>query len=158
MSTPNQLSNRIKEVFIDGDWVAKTNYKTLLATISIEEATSSIGDHNSIALILFHVNYYIEGLNQVYNGGQLTIKDKHSFEMQVINNDNEWQYLINKLLTNATQFSGLVEAMNIQQLNSPFIRSEYGTNLRNIEAVIEHAYYHLGQIKILKKIINETQK
>lgn len=41
--------------------------------------------------------------------------------------------------------------------SQPFVKQEYGTYLRNIEAQIEHSYYHLGQISLIKKMIMSGQ-
>ena len=38
--------------------------------------------------------------------------------------------------------------------DQPFIDAKYGTFLRNIEGVIEHSYYHLGQISLIRKLIS----
>jgi hypothetical protein len=43
--------------------------------------------------------------------------------------------------------------MSQNQLDEVFVDKKYGTYLRNIEAVIEHSYYHLGQIVLIKKMI-----
>jgi hypothetical protein len=34
---------------------------------------------------------------------------------------------------------------------------QYGTWQRNLEAVIEHSYYHLGQIILIRKMILHEQ-
>jgi hypothetical protein len=36
-------------------------------------------------------------------------------------------------------------------LSQPFVKDEYGSCLQNIEAQIEHSYYHLGQVSLIKK-------
>jgi len=155
MSKSKQLANRVREVFINGDWVAKTNYKELLESLTHSDATTSIGNHNSISLIVFHVNYYLEGLNEVFRGGELTMKDEDSFEMAPLKSDDQWKSLKQGFLQNANDFADIVESMDAETLNGKFVREEYGSNLRNIEAVIEHAYYHLGQISILIKIMGK---
>ncbi len=53
----------------------------------------------------------------------------------------------------AEVFALQVEQMSEQQLQAPFIDERYGSFLRNIDAMIEHSYYHLGQIVIIKKMI-----
>jgi hypothetical protein len=42
-----------------------------------------------------------------------------------------------------------------EKLNQVFVDEKYGTYQRNIDAMIEHAYYHLGQIVLIKKMIND---
>jgi hypothetical protein len=41
--------------------------------------------------------------------------------------------------------------------DEPFVDEKYGTLLRNIEGVIEHSYYHLGQIALIRKMITQTK-
>ncbi|MEM8891667.1 MAG: DUF1572 domain-containing protein, partial [Bacteroidota bacterium] len=36
-----------------------------------------------------------------------------------------------------------------------FVDEKYGTYRRNIDGMIEHCYYHLGQISIIRKMIAE---
>ncbi|GAA4794839.1 hypothetical protein GCM10023231_24020 [Olivibacter ginsenosidimutans] len=43
--------------------------------------------------------------------------------------------------------------MTDSKFDEIFIDEQYGTYLRNIEGVIEHGYYHLGQIVLIKKLI-----
>jgi len=43
--------------------------------------------------------------------------------------------------------------MTPQELDAIFVLEKYGTYRRNIEGMIEHAYYHLGQISLIKKMI-----
>jgi len=43
--------------------------------------------------------------------------------------------------------------MSEEKLDSVFIDEMYGSYRRNIEATIEHSYYHLGQVSLIKKMI-----
>ena len=45
--------------------------------------------------------------------------------------------------------------MSDDKLTDVFVKEEYGTYHRNINAIIEHSYYHLGQISLIKKLLNE---
>ena len=58
-------------------------------------------------------------------------------------------------LRNARAFSDAVAAMSEEQIDGPFVVEKYGTYWRNIEGMIEHAYYHMGQLSLLKKLIRE---
>jgi hypothetical protein len=51
-----------------------------------------------------------------------------------------------------------VEQMDDWIFDQPFVDEQYGTYLRNIDGVIEHSYYHLGQISMLRKLILEKDK
>ncbi|MES2513283.1 MAG: DUF1572 domain-containing protein [Bacteroidota bacterium] len=157
MKRTQVIANRLREVLLNGKWIANTNYKDQLLSVDWKEATQKISDLNTIAALTFHINYYLGGLLQVFNGGELTISDTYSFDMPEINSENDWNKLVNDFLNNAEAFSDKVDMMDDSQLELPFVNEAYGTYLRNIEGVIEHSYYHLGQISLIRKMILHAQ-
>lgn len=60
-------------------------------------------------------------------------------------------------MNNAQRFVDTVKQMDDEMFDQPFIDEKYGTVLRNIEGVIEHSYYHLGQIVLVNKLIQNIQ-
>jgi hypothetical protein len=50
-------------------------------------------------------------------------------------------------------FINTIEKMETSKLHEPFVQEQYGTYARNLEGVIEHSYYHLGQVVLLKNMI-----
>jgi hypothetical protein len=110
---------------------------------------------NTIALLTFHINYYLAGLLNVFAGGKLEIKDKYSFDLPEIKSEKDWNKLVNEFLSNSEMFANQVEQMDERVFDQPFVEEKYGSYLRNIEGVIEHSYYHLGQISLIRKMIVE---
>ena len=153
MENPKQLARRTREVFLDGKWIANTNILDQLTDLTWTQATHKIGNLNTIAALTFHLNYYLNGVSNVFEGGKLEIRDKFSFDLKPLTSENAWQSLKNELLGNAERFAQLVEKMTLDKLNEGFVDEKYGTYRRNIEGIIEHAYYHLGQISLLKKMV-----
>lgn len=153
MNQAKLLTDRIKEVFLNGTWIANTNFKDQLSDLTIDQATSKVNSLNTIAALTFHVNYYIAGILNLLESGSLEIKDKFSFDMPSVKTDGDWEKLRNTLLKNAEKFAQLIELMPDEKLNDIFVDEKYGTYRRNIEGLIEHSYYHLGQIVFIKKII-----
>lgn len=153
MSTPSQLAKRFREVVLDGKWIANTNFKEQLSDVTWEQATTKIDSLNTIAMLTFHIHYYIAGIINVFEGGELEIKDKYSFDLPPIESQEQWEELLNKLWNNSEKFATLLEQMPDSKLNEVFVDEKYGTYLRNIDGMIEHAYYHLGQITLIKKLI-----
>ncbi len=150
------MADRIREVLLHGRWIANTNYRDQIEHLTWQQATYKIGNLNSIAALTFHVNYYLAGLIKVFQGGALEIRDKYSFDLPPIRSATDWNKLVAEFLANAAEFARQVETMEDHTLDQPFVDEKYGTYLRNIEGVIEHAYYHLGQISLLKKMILEA--
>jgi uncharacterized damage-inducible protein DinB len=153
MKNSIQLSNRLQEVLLDGKWIANTNYQLILADVTLSEATIKIADLNTIAMLTFHINYYLDGILNVFNGGELEIRDKYSFDLPELKSEADWEKLVSELMKNAEIFVKQVATFSNEKLAAPFVNEKYGTYQRNIEAVIEHSYYHLGQIVLIKKMI-----
>lgn len=153
MQQTKQIASRFQEVFLNGKWIANTNFSEQLSDITWQEATTQINSLNTIGKLTFHINYYVAGLIDFFQKGELTIKDSYSFDIHTIASEKEWKELVNSLIDNAKKFTALVEQMPDEKLNAIFFDSKYGTCQRNIDRLIEHAYYHLAQITLIKKLI-----
>ena len=153
MENAQQLANRLREVILNGRWIANTNYLDQLADLSYEQANTVISNLNSIALLTFHINYYISGVAHFFKTGKLEIHDKYSFDMQPITSEENWLQLKNNLYEQTEQLALLISNFSDKQLEMIFVDEKYGNYRRNIEALIEHAYYHLGQITLIKKMV-----
>lgn len=153
MSSASQLAKRFREVLLDGFWIANTNFKDQLSGTTLEMATTKIGSLNTIAMLTFHIDYYIAGLINVFEGGDLEIRDKYSFDLPPIESQKQWEDLLNKLWRDAEKFAALLEQIPDSKMNEAFVDEKYGSYLRNIDGMIEHCYYHLGQIVLIKKLL-----
>lgn len=149
------LAGRLREVLLDGRWIANTNFRDQIENLDWRVAIETIGSHNSIASLTFHINYYLAGLLSAFSTGQLDIRDAYSFDLPPITKEAEWNAVVGTFIDNAQRFADAVEKMPDSIFDQPFIDPRYGTYLRNIEGVIEHSYYHLGQVALLRKLIAE---
>lgn len=147
------LAARLREVLLDGLWIANTNYKSQITAISWQQAIQKVGDLNSIAALTFHINYYLDGLLRALESGVLDIHDKFSFDMPPINSEDDWLKLRNEFIKNAELFVNKVKDMDESMTDAPFIDERYGTYEKNINGVVEHCYYHLGQVVIIRKML-----
>ena len=151
MSMSQQLADRFREVMLNGTWIANTNYHKQLRDLNWQQATTKVNSYNTIALLTFHINYYVEGVLSVLQGGELTIRDKFSFDAPELTSEEDWQNLKDSLFTNSEAFAKEVEQLSDEQLQQAFVKKAYGSYQRNIEGMIEHCYYHLGQVSLIKK-------
>lgn len=153
MSPAKYISHRLKEIYLDGYWIANTNLKDQLEDLTLEQARTSVHGLNSIARLVFHLNYYLEGIIQVLEGGALTIKDKYSFDLPELTSESSWQELKSECLNHAQKMVHLIGELSEEDLQSGFVDEKYGTYQRNLDGIVEHSYYHIGQIVIIKKMI-----
>lgn len=150
------LAHQFMEVQLRGKWVSTTNIKEALEDVDLAMATKQIADLNTIAKLTYHIHYYIKGINQVFAGKPLTIRDKFSFDMPDFSQDADWNNFKKETYDEAELFAHHVQNLTEQQLFMPFEKKEYGDYFRNITAMTSHSYYHLGQIVIIKKMIKSS--
>ena len=153
MKSTHEIAKRFREVILNGTWIANTNYKDQLNNLDWKIATTQFQSLNTIAILAQHIHYYIKGINNVFKGGTLDIKDKFSFDFPPIESQSDWENFLTVFWIDAELFATLIEQMPDEKLNQVFTDEKYGTYYRNIDAMIEHAYYHLGQIVLIKKCL-----
>ncbi|MES2555583.1 MAG: DinB family protein [Bacteroidota bacterium] len=156
MNTPLLLAKHLRDIHTGGNWTT-TNLKDTLTDVTWEEAGKSLFGLNSIAVLTYHVTYYVDVLLKVLEGGPLDSKDEYSFQLPVIGSQSAWEQLIANALATAEKTADLIEKLPEEQLFDPFTDEKYGNYYRNIAGIIEHMHYHLGQISLLKKLVRNEQ-
>ena len=153
MSEIIELTARLNEILLNGKWVTGTNIKKEISDLDWKKATQNINSLNSIAQLTFHIDYYIAGVLQVFEGGKLEIKDKYSFDLKPIKSQKDWENLVEIFCSDSEKFIQTVQNLTETDLEKIFADEKYGTFRRNINVIIEHSYYHLGQIMLIKKLM-----
>lgn len=152
MEISRELAKHLREVFFGGNWTS-VHLNETLKDIDWSHATKKINQLNSIAVLVFHIDYYLKAVLKVFKGGPLDAHDKYSFDVPSITKEAEWQTLIETTLADAEELAKEIEKLTNQQLSSDLADPKYGSTYRNILGIIEHTHYHLGQIALLKKMI-----
>ena len=153
MSISKQLALHIRQVHTGGNWTA-SNLKDALDGVTWRQAVEKRDDRNSIAVVLYHMHYYVKAIAKVMEGGPLDASDRFSFDLPAIASDAEWDGLKSSAFSDAERLAGLVEDLSDEQLLAAFDDGKYGNVLRNILGLIEHTHYHLGQIVLLRKDVS----
>lgn len=86
--------------------------KDTLADISWQQAITNVYSLHTIATLVFHVNYYVNPILKVLQGGTLNASDKFSFDLTLVTSEEEWQKLITKVMTEAEFFAGEIEKLD----------------------------------------------
>ena len=152
MKITSLLAKHLREVHFGGNWTW-VNLKDTLANVNWQQATMQINSLNTIVKLTYHIHYYVTVVSKVLQGEPLTGKDKFSFDHPPINSEEDWQNLLNKVFTDAENFAKMVEALPDSKLEETFMEEKYGNYYRNLQGIIEHTHYHLGQIVIIKKLL-----
>jgi len=157
MSLPLHLSNHFKAIHFGGNWTC-SNLKDNLADVTWQQATTKVHSFNTIATLVFHVNYFVEAILKVLEAGPLDANDKFSFDHPPILCKEDWEKMLTKTFTEAEKVANLIGQLPESKLWENFSEEKYGNYYRNIHGIIEHTHYHLGQIVIIKKLIQQVDK
>ncbi|MBO9572136.1 MAG: DinB family protein [Chitinophagaceae bacterium] len=154
MSTTAQIAKHLRDVHFGGNWTA-VNLKDSIAGLSWQQATAKIYNLNTIAALVFHMNYYVDAILKVLRGGPLEAHDKYSFDVPDIRSQEDWEKLLNKVWKDAEDLAALIEQLPDSKLPEIFTDAKYGSYYRNFQGMIEHFHYHLGQIAVIRKILDQ---
>lgn len=152
MTATSLLAKHVRELHFGGNWTS-VNLKDALTGITWQQAVTHVYSLNTIVKLVYHINYYIAVVSKVLNGGPFDAHDKFAFDHPPINSESDWQNLVSKSLDDAENFAALIEKLPDSKLQEVFVQEKYGTYYRNFQGIIEHTHYHLGQIVVIKKLI-----
>jgi hypothetical protein len=155
MTIPVLIAKHLRDVHFGGNWTS-VNLKATLADVTWQQATTKIQSFNTIAMLVFHMNYYIGAVTTVLQGEPLNAKDKYSFDLPPIKSEKDWQAMLEKTWNDAETFASLIESLPEEKLYETFVDEKYGNYYRNLQGIVEHLHYHLGQIVLLKKLLPKT--
>jgi uncharacterized damage-inducible protein DinB len=157
MNLSAQIAKLLRAVYFGGNW-CDVNLKDTLADVNWQQATAKVYSFNSIAALVYHMNYYVTAILKVLQGGPLDAHDKYSYDLPSIQSQQDWEKLLDKFWNDAENFASLVEQLPDTKFEEIFSDEKYGNYYRNIHGVIEHLHYHLGQIVLIKKMISQPDK
>ena len=153
MNLSQQLARHLRDVHFGGNWTS-VNLKEVLKDVTWQQAVVKVGSINTIVKLVYHINYYVSSVSKVLQGGPLESKDEYSFNHPPVQSQQDWDDLLNKTWTDAETFAHLIEQLPESKLDDFFVDAKYGTYYRNLQGIIEHTHYHLGQIVLVKKMLH----
>lgn len=157
VSLTQQIARHFREIHFGGNWT-DSNLKDHLADVTWQQATTQVYSFNTIAALVYHMNYYVSAVLKVLQGAPLNARDKYSFDLPPILSQEDWEKLLDKTRTDAENFATLIEQIPESKLWENLADEKYGNYYRNIHGIIEHTHYHLGQIVLVKKMLLQADK
>lgn len=155
MEITKQIAKQLRDTYFGGNWTW-VNFKETLDGITLAKATEKVHDFNTIAALLYHMDYYAVGVTEFLNGNHLKTKDKLSWETPEFHSEEEWQNFLANFFIHAENLAKAIEKFPQEKLDEIFHEEIYGNYYRNLHGIIEHCHYHLGQIVLIKKILNQN--
>lgn len=155
MTSTQHIAQHLRHVHFGGNWTA-VSLKDKLAGLTWQQATTRVGSLHTIANLVYHMNYFVRATIQVLRGGPLDASETLSFNCPPIASEADWQELLNRTWADAEQLATLIELLPDDQLANDFVDPQYGSYYRCLTGPIEHCHYHLGQIAIIRGMLDTS--
>ena len=153
MKITEAIALHFYEVNYGGNWT-DANVKDSLTGISWQQARLSPGGANSIAVLLYHMQFYNDVISDRLKGEKKDASHESSFEVS-INNEGDWLAIQENYFRSADNLHQQMLSLDEQYLFKKIAHSD-STIYKSLHGVIEHIHYHLGQINLLKKLAAST--
>lgn len=148
MKLTEAIAQHFYEVNYGNNWTDAC-MKDVLSGISYRQATQQVGNANTIALLLFHIDFYNLVVLDRLLGTSRAFQHEESLQTPSIHSTAEWLQLQQKYFENVDRLHAAILDFPDDRL---FETTSRNTPYKNLHGVVEHIHYHLGQISLLKKI------
>lgn len=146
------IATHINECFDGENWTGVNIAGTINDVTWQQAQQQTAASQNTIASLMHHLYYWNEIMLQRIKGINPPVPDTNGFDVGELKNENDWNELKEKTHQSFIQLADAVKNFPEEKLfkTSPTGRSSY---YKNFQGIAEHAHYHLGQMMILKKLI-----
>lgn len=146
----HELARHIREIHFGNNWT-DSDMTSVLKDVTWQQAVAKpIPNANNIAVLVFHTNFYLNIVHRRIKGKIPQFDHEDSFIVTPIQSEANWQAVLQKTWDDAEAFAQTVEKLPVGHLNK-IVMSNQSSFYKNIQGVVEHNHYHLGQIVLLKK-------
>jgi hypothetical protein len=156
MKITGHIAKQIRDLHFGGNWTW-SSFREHLTGLTWQQATTEIHSFNSIATLVFHTNYYLNAVSCGLEGKSVDAKHQLSFVHPAIESQDDWESLLTTIFSDAENFAKQIEEMPEKKLWEN-VSEKHGNYYRNIQGVIEHNHYHLGQIVQIKKLLAKSRE
>lgn len=155
MDINQQIANHLKEAFEGNNW-SDVNVKDSLTGITLGEATTvTKASPNTIADLLYHITFYNKAICERLRGNEPVINEANGFDTPRLTSEEDWIQLKNNAFNTVQQLVDRIRNFPDNKLSEENPPGK-GTFYKKLHGVIEHNYYHLGQIVILKNLVRSN--
>lgn len=146
-----EIARHIREIHFGNNWTW-VSLQESLKDFDWRKADSSIESINSVNVLVYHMNFYLNVVHERLTKGIVKFSHDDSFQAPAIKSEKDWMELLDKTWRDAEAFAATVEKFPEEKLFED-LSPKHGSFYKNMHGVVEHNHYHLGQIVLLKKLL-----
>ena len=148
--TVNKFTHQLQEKLFSESWIYIYGYSSPKSLFHQKIVA------NSIHTLVYHMNYYVREFSKVLKGDPLAAQDLLSFASVSPKDQQEWETMKQQVFEEARAFIPLIESFDEKKLGNLPGDPAWGDYYRNLQGIVEHNHYHLGQIVLIKKLLRSN--
>ncbi|NCI45183.1 DinB family protein [Sediminibacterium soli] len=150
MKLTDTLSQNLLQVLTGPNWT-DVSIEDAIRDLHFEQVTlRTPASANTIAGLLHHITYWNHIILQRLDGESPAIPESNGFDAGPISNEFSWQQLIEKTRHSFRELSHRIQLLPDEKWQAP-VNNGRSTVAASVFGIIEHGYYHLGQIVLIRK-------
>jgi hypothetical protein len=146
MSKSVLIASRVRALFFGPNWT-ETSLSELLEQNDFHQFIHTRIGQQSAAAVLFHLHYYQKAQLTVLQGGPLTAKDAESFHHPKWEVESDWLQFGSTVIDTGRALEAAIATWPESIWSEPFVKADYGSYETNLIGMLEHSYYHFGQLR-----------
>lgn len=144
------IARHLLEVHEGDNWT-EVNIRETLQDLPLAAALERTpASANTIAGLLHHISFWNRVVGQRIAGVAPEIPEDNGFLHPPLHTEADWLALQQDNLRSAQELAAVIKSIPGERLEEPILPGASSV-YRNLQGIVEHTHYHLGQIVILKQ-------
>jgi uncharacterized damage-inducible protein DinB len=150
------IAQNLHHVYYGDNWTDVSIADTL-NKISYQQAIQKTNaSDNTIAALVNHLWFWNTIILQRMNGKNPSVPAQNGMDVPAISNEQQWHELVVKLKSSFDELIDAVRNFPADKLDD-LVKDRTTSIGFNLLGIVEHAHYHLGQIIVLKNLVNNIK-
>jgi uncharacterized damage-inducible protein DinB len=151
MKTTDLIAEHLLELFHGKNWT-DVSLTDAVSDIKYKEAFAHTkASPNSIASIVQHLAFWNRVMMARLKGVRTEIPKDNGFGISGLETQEKWQEILKDNSQSAEDLANAIKSFDERKLQDPILTG-YPSVYKSLHGLIEHGYYHLGQIVSIKKL------
>jgi len=155
MKDQEQLIKLFTDLFDGSPWIDVNIVNTLDEITAKEAATKPFPDFNSIWEIVNHVISWRDTVLKRVHGENIESPEDNYFSFIRDRSENSWQKTKERFRESQVKWLKDIKKFKSKELHAKHDFSTF-SNYELMLGVVQHDAYHLGQIRLMKKLVQLT--
>ncbi len=151
MKIQSLIAQHVLHAHEGGNWTGNS-VKEALKDVSLESAVSvTPGSANTISGLVHHLTYWNNIMVRRILGESPEIPEINGFDVEPLTSQEEWDRLKSLNIESAHLLASTILNFDCDDITKPILPG-YSSAYKSLNGCVEHIYYHLGQITIIKNL------